>query len=40
MKNYYDIELVDEQVATDTAGDIFTGIGLGLALLSFAGITC
>ncbi len=29
-------------LGTDSSqlGDIFTGIGLGLALLSFAGITC
>ena len=36
----FELNLLEEEVATDTAADIFTGIGLGLAILGFLGVTC
>lgn len=38
--NEFQMEVMIEEVATDTAGDIFTGIGIGLGVLAFLGVTC
>lgn len=34
------MEVMMEEIATDTAGDILTGVGIGLAILGFLGVTC
>ena len=31
---------IEEEIATDTAGDIILGIELGLGILAFLGVTC
>ena len=36
----FEMNLIEEEIATDTAGDIILGIELGLGILAFLGVTC